>query len=314
MSNQIIPKFYLKSKYWHWNGFKIAWNVKGEKNKFPMIFIHGFGASSAHWRNNINFFVRKGYAVYTIDLLGFGKSGQPGIKQIGKLDNEVWSNQVTDFIKEIVRPKNSNKIILIGNSLGSLVALTCAVSIPEEIKSIIASPMPDQLKLSNKIITRRTNSNSIKNSLLKYFYLFTPLEIILFLITKLGIISLGLGLAYFKKERIDRQLINIVKRPALRPTAARSLRAMCFGMSTREDNLKITYLLNSLNKIKKIPLLLIWGEKDNFIPLFLGKRIANFYSSVELKIIPNSGHCVHDEDHHKFNKISYQWIKNLNII
>ena len=61
----------------------------------------------------------------------------------------------------------------------------------------------------------------------------------------------------------------------------------------------------------KIPFLLIWGEKDNFIPLFLGKMIANLYSWVELKIIPNSGHCVHDEDHIKFNRISYSWIKRL---
>ena len=57
---------------------------------------------------------------------------------------------------------------------------------------------------------------------------------------------------------------------------------------------------------------MIWGERDNFIPLFFGKRIAKFYPWVKLEVISDSGHCVHDEDHDKFNQISLEWIKNLN--
>tara|TARA_Y100001970_G_scaffold211126_1_gene257681 strand:+ start:4401 stop:5345 length:945 start_codon:yes stop_codon:yes gene_type:complete len=312
MNNQIVNDFYSNSSYWNWNGYKIAWNLEGKKNNDPIIFIHGFGACSAHWRNNIKFFVNKGYAVYTIDLLGFGKSDQPGIKQIGFLDNGVWCDQVTDFIKEVIRPLNSKKIILIGNSLGSLVALTCAVSIPYEISGVIASPLPDQFNSKIKISSIGSFLRKIKIKLVKIFFIFLPIELILFLIIRLGFISIGLSSAYHKKNKVDRELINIIKKPAMRNTAARSLRAMCIGMSTRNYKLKAPYLLDILCRIEKIPLLIIWGARDNFIPLFLGKRIANFYSWVELKIIPNSGHCVHDEDHNKFNEISYQWINGLN--
>ena len=120
-------------KYWTWNGFKIAWFVENEKFNKPLIFLHGFGANSNHWRKNIKNFAKNGYTVYSMDLLGFGESDQPGIKEIGKLDNGIWCDQVTDFITYIIRPINTNKIVLIGNSLGGLVSLTCAVSIPEEI-------------------------------------------------------------------------------------------------------------------------------------------------------------------------------------
>ena len=95
--------------------------------------MHGFGASSKHWRNNSDYFAKKGYSVYSLDLIGFGNSAQPGVKEIGKLDNGVWSNQVNDFIQEVIRPKTSKKIVLMGNSLGSLVALTCAVYLKNEI-------------------------------------------------------------------------------------------------------------------------------------------------------------------------------------
>jgi len=137
------------------------------------------------------------------------------------------------------------------------------------------------------------------------------LEVILFLINKLGIIKLGLKAAYFKKTHIDYELIDIVRKPVLRNTASRSLRAMCIGMSTRGNNLKASYLLRKLSISKKVPFLLIWGDKDNFTPLFLGKKIANFHRWVKLKIISNSGHCIHDEDPSIFNKISYEWIRDL---
>ena len=300
-----------ESNYWNWNGFKIFWSVKGKENTNPMILLHGFGASSKHWRRNSYYFAKKGYSVYLIDLIGFGNSAQPGLKEIEKLDNGVWCNQVSDFIKQVIRPKTSKKIILIGNSLGSLVALTCAVYLENEILSVIASPLPDPLVIRKKKSKLNSIFEKFKTKLIKIFFRLFPLEIVLFLINKLGIIEIGLHSAYFKKDHIDKELINIVRKPVLRKTAARSLRAMCFGMSTRGDKLKASYLLEKLSHSKKVPFLLLWGEKDNFIPLFLGKKIANFHRWVELKIIFNSGHCVHDEDPSLFNKISYEWIRDL---
>ena len=297
--------------YWIWNGFKICWSVAGEDNKVPIIFLHGFGASRKHWRNNLEYFAKRNCASYSLDLIGFGDSDQPGIRQIRRLDNEIWSNQVKDFIKQVIRPKNSGKVILIGNSLGSLVALTCAVSLEDQIATVIASPLPDQIQGITKEIKTKPIFKKLKNKLLTIFFIFFPLEIILFLITKLGFIKLGLNSAYFKKDNIDKELIDLVTKPVLRKTSARSLRAMCIGMSTRDDKYKASYLLRKLSNSKKVPFLLIWGEKDNFIPLFLGKKIANFYRWVKLKIVSNSGHCIHDEDPSVFNKISYEWIRDL---
>ncbi len=297
--------------YWIWNGFKICWSVIGEDNEIPIIFLHGFGASRKHWRKNLKYFAKRNCASYSLDLIGFGDSDQPGIRQIGRLNNEIWSNQVKDFIAQVVKPKNSGKVILIGNSLGSLVALTCAVSLEDQIATVIASPLPDQIdENKRKTITKRLFKKFI-DRFIKIFFIFLPLEIILFLITKLGVIRLGLNSAYFKKDHIDQELIDLVTKPVLRRTSARSLRAMCIGMSSRDENFQASYLLRKLSTSKKVPFLLIWGDKDNFIPLFVGKKIANFHRWVKLKIVSNSGHCIHDEDPSLFNRISYEWIRDL---
>jgi len=299
------------SNYWDWNGFKICWSVTGEDNKIPIIFLHGFGANRNHWRNNLEYFAERNCASYSLDLIGFGDSDQPGIRQIGRLNNEIWGNQVKDFITQIVRPKNSSKVILIGNSLGSLVALTCAVSFEDQIASVIASPLPDQIYGKKKKIINKKLFKQFKDKFIYIFFIFFPLEIILFLITKLNIIRLGLNSAYYKKENINNELIDLVTKPVLRRTSARSLRAMCIGMSTREEKFQASYLLRKLSASKKVPFLLIWGDKDNFIPLFIGKKIAKFHRWVKLKIVPNSGHCIHDEDPSVFNRISYKWIRDL---
>ena len=190
-------------------------------------------------------------------------------------------------------------------------ALTCAVSLEDQIATVIASPLPDQIQGITKEIKTKPIFKKLKNKLLTIFFIFFPLEIILFLITKLGFIKLGLNSAYFKKDNIDKELIDLVTKPVLRKTSARSLRAMCIGMSTRDEKYKASYLLRKLSNSKKVPFLLIWGDKDNFIPLFLGKKIANFHRWVKLKIVSNSGHCIHDEDPSVFNSISYEWIRDL---
>ena len=202
---------FIKNNYWNWKGFKVSWNVSGENNRYPIVFLHGFGASSKHWRNNINFFAKRDFAAYSLDLIGFGDSDQPGVREIGLLDNGVWGNQVGDFIEQIIKPKNSRKVILIGNSLGALVALTCAVSFENRISSVIASPLPDQIPKKRICKKGYPRLKKLKNRLIFIFFTFFPLEISLFIIKKLGIIKLGLFSAYFKKDNIYDELINLVK-------------------------------------------------------------------------------------------------------
>ncbi|MBA0581700.1 hypothetical protein Gorai_023873, partial [Gossypium raimondii] len=92
--------------FWTWRGRKIHYVVQGEG--FPIVLIHGFGASAFHWRYNIPE-LAKNYKVYAIDLLGFGWSE----KAIIEYDAMIWRDQVVDFLKEVVKEPT----VLVGNSI-----------------------------------------------------------------------------------------------------------------------------------------------------------------------------------------------------
>ena len=49
----------------------------GDEAAPPVLLVHGFGASSYHWRYNANAIADAGYRVYAIDLCGFGRSEKP---------------------------------------------------------------------------------------------------------------------------------------------------------------------------------------------------------------------------------------------
>ena len=67
----------IAGQYWLWRDQKIYF-VKAGHNPLlpPLLLIHGFGASTDHWRKNIAE-LSQDFEVYAIDLLGFGRSQKP---------------------------------------------------------------------------------------------------------------------------------------------------------------------------------------------------------------------------------------------
>ena len=67
-----------------------------------ILLIHGFGASTDHWRFNIPVLSDK-YEVHAIDLLGFGKSPKPTDVQYS---SHLWKDQVATYVKEVIKKTN----------------------------------------------------------------------------------------------------------------------------------------------------------------------------------------------------------------
>lgn len=112
------------------DGVAIAYSACGA-GETALVFIHGWGCSQEHWREQVPAF-REEYCVVTLDLPGHGKSGWQERKE--------W--HVGDFGKDVqavVEELELGRVILVGHSMGGPVALRAAALMPERVIGVVGA-------------------------------------------------------------------------------------------------------------------------------------------------------------------------------
>ena len=301
-----------ESKYWSYKDCRVHFRVTGNESNPPIVLIHGFGASSDHWRNNAEIFASEGFRVFGIDLIGFGKSEQNLQSKIKYLDNQFWANQLGSFLDEIVDIQKNGKVILIGNSLGALTAITTLSHRSDLIKAVVASPLPEPVFINPIRISIPNWLVKVKSFLIKIIFHLLPLKTLVNLISRTKLITFALQSAYFRLILNDTVLKRIVSVPARRVDASKALRSMCIGMGMRLNFEKGPCIIEKIKHLpNRPPILLIWGKQDKLIPLFMAKKLIKLHPWLKLTVINEAGHCPHDELPKQFNQIVLKWLKNL---
>jgi pimeloyl-ACP methyl ester carboxylesterase len=95
-----------------------------------------------------------------------------------------------------------------------------------------------------------------------------------------------------------------VARPALRPRAAHSLRAMSIAMALRPRAATAAPLLERMQQ----PLLVLWGSDDRLVPPQVRHRLPAHKPDLEMEVLAGLGHCLHDEQPEQFNSRLLAWL------
>lgn len=99
-------------------------------NKQTLCFVHGLSGSSSAWSRYEDYF-KNNYNILTFDLRGHGKSK----KYLENNDYEIA--KFAEDLHSLLVELDIKKIILIGHSFGSLIALDFSLKYPEYISSLI---------------------------------------------------------------------------------------------------------------------------------------------------------------------------------
>jgi pimeloyl-ACP methyl ester carboxylesterase len=103
----------------------------------PMVFIHGAAFDHSVWQWQSRYFAHHGYAALAVDLPGHGRS--PGAI---RTTIEEWGDWVGAFLDAA----NLSKVVLVGHSMGSLIALETALKHGGRLSRLAlvgtAAPMP----------------------------------------------------------------------------------------------------------------------------------------------------------------------------
>ncbi|WP_028953353.1 alpha/beta fold hydrolase [Synechococcus sp. CC9616] len=299
---------------WQWQDWTVGWSLSQPQidSELAVLLIHGFGANTGHWRFNQPV-LGKLAPTYAIDLLGFGRSDQPRARlkdeaiEPGAVHYgfDLWGQQVADFCKEVIE----KPVLLVGNSIGGVVALQAAQMLlegPSKIscKGVVLIDCAQRL-MDDKQLATQPAWMALIRPLLKTLVRQRWLSTALFRnAARPGVIRQVLKQAYPSGNNIDDTLVELLYEPTRREGAAEAFR----GFINLFDDVLAPDLMRDL----EISVDLIWGEKDPWEPLVEAEHWNNNISCVRsLEVILGAGHCPHDENPQKLNELLLGKIKQV---
>ncbi|MCP9878851.1 alpha/beta fold hydrolase [Cyanobium sp. A1C-AMD] len=260
-----------------------------------ILLVHGFGASTDHWRHNIPVLAQR-HEVHAIDLLGFGRSAKPAELAYG---GPLWRDQLAAYVSErIGRPT-----VLVGNSLGGFSALAAGAALGDQAAGVVllnaAGPFSDEQAPPKGwgAITRQTIAGALLKSPVLQRLLFENLR-------RPATIRRTLNQVYVDKTNVDEALVEAIRRPSLDPGA--------FGVFRTVFDIPRGQPLDELFAQLTCPLLLLWGIRDPWINA-VGRRAAfqRHAPAGTSEVVLEAGHCPHDEVPDQVNAALLDWIAGL---
>ncbi len=247
------------------NNLKIHY-IDNNKKDIPLLFIHGWLGNLKEWIYQYCFFNSKRHIII-VDLPGFGESDKPKIKY----STDFFTKQITDFLRKL----GYNEVILVGHSLGGMIALNITIQNLNLVKKLIL------------ISTSSTFSQTIKlkfllfwlNLLFRFFYKSLLRNIINQIIPN---------------EKKKREYNKLHKYALKLP---KSVVRTTFKYMTLNHHLNIY-----LHKIYQ-PTLIIHGNKDKIITKSMIENLSNLLQNSRTYFIKNSSHRVMIENYTQVNKI-----------
>jgi len=260
-----------------------------------VLLVHGFGASTDHWRYNIPALGER-HEVHAVDLLGFGRSAKPeGLPYGGGL----WRDQLVAYGRErIGRPT-----VLVGNSLGGFAALAAGAALGSEAAGVVlinaAGPFSDEQAEPSGwgAIAKRTIGAALLRSPVLQRLLFENLR-------RPATIRRTLNQVYIDRTNVDEALVEAIRRPSLDPGA--------FGVFRTVFDIPRGQPLDELFAQLQVPLLLLWGIRDPWINA-AGRRAAfqRHAPAATTEVVLDAGHCPHDEVPEQVNAALLEWLSRL---
>jgi len=237
-----------------------------------VILLHGFGTSTYTWRHNLTW-IGTSRRIYSIDLLGFGKSDKPEIIY----SPQVWANLVNEFM--IAR--HIKKVSLIGHSLGGLVACRVALKFPEKLdRLVLVAPMG--LRPVSQTPWRISLTPVLGSLLTRFAFDKEQVEE-----------SLREDL-YFDPTLVGKNDVEAYWKPY---SSAQARKVLAQVVRSSE----LWTLAGELDRIA-VPTLIIWGDKDKMLDVAQAAAFHKQIPDAKFIVLPACGHFPHEERPEDVNK------------
>ncbi|MFQ5737712.1 MAG: alpha/beta fold hydrolase [Acidobacteriota bacterium] len=227
-----------------------------------LVLIHGMFGDYLDWEPVLQPLARR-QRVIAIDLPGFGASDKPNREYTGEF--------FVDSLHGLLQELGVQRATLVGNSFGGQIALLYALRYPGEVERLILvdsggfRPFTEE----EKALTRQRFGEAAIAAL-------TP-EINEMLFAPLFTAPTEIRQRYLQKQNAK--------------LARADYLAYAHAVASSIQLSVSTFLLDRLPEIE-CPTLLLWGEKDQAVPLELARQALEKLPRARLTVVPGCGHVL----------------------
>ncbi len=272
-----------------WRGRRIAFTRRG--NGPPILLVHGIHAAawSYEWHDNVDY-LAKSNTVYTIDLLGFGRSDRPAIRYSARLYISLFS----DFAHQVI----GEPCVLVATSLAGAYAIVLGARDPERFPAL-ALIAPTGLVRLNKPggVTNEAGRLAVEAPVIGTA-MFNAL------VSKRSL-RYYLEKTYSDDTIVTEDLIDIYYWASHQQGARHAPAAFLSG----QLNIDVRHALRRLTQ----PALLVWGEEGSAAPIEEYRGFRAIKPDLELAVMTPAGDLPHDERPDDFNVILSTWLNRLSL-
>ena len=108
-----------------------------------VVFIHGAQNDHSVWGLQSRWFAHHGYGVLAVDLPGHGRSGGPALSSV---------EEMADWLLALFEALGVRKPVLVGHSMGSLIALEAACRAPGKVRALAMLGTTYPMKVSDALL------------------------------------------------------------------------------------------------------------------------------------------------------------------
>lgn len=241
-------------KQFTFNTNKISYFDRGKGN--VVVLLHGYLETKEVWSSFAEK-LSKNFRVITLDLPGHGKSDVVAETHTMQL--------LAQFVNSLLLHLNIETCTLVGHSMGGYVMLAFVDLYPEKVERFVLFHSSVYADTDEKKKNRLREIEFIENGKLEL------------------IVNTNLPNT-FATENLDKfsNEIDILKQHA-KTQNPKGVCAILRGMMERPDRQE---LVKNFAK----PMLFIFGEKDNYIPVEVAKKMLMLNPEINVKWLSDSGH------------------------
>lgn len=244
--------------------------LEGGSGSRPVVFLHGRGHGAATWWPFLGPLAAR-RRVVAFDLPGFGHSAA---RPWSGGDARAGLRFFVDPIVAAIRELDMARPVLVGHSLGGLVALAIALE---------ATPSDDAMPTAMVLVDAMGLAPVVRPRARLYFRA-GPERLARWQNPIRRLAEAALGIDVDRAQALRRELLEV---RGGRPDAAAAFEAMCpvVGRPIALDG--------DLERID-VPSLLIWGRRDEAFPPGVAEAAVRRLGNAELRVI-DAGHAPHVE-------------------